>query len=70
MSNQADPFKVALLHDIQQSLSKSLDEIREIVTIHLNDQGDTCGDCQRICSINQLHSLETLVTGLSVSDLK
>ena len=70
LSNQADPFKVALLSDIQQSLSKPLDEIREIIIIHLNDNGDKCCDCQRICLLNQLYSLEALITGISVDDLK
>ena len=65
-----DPVKTALLADIQQSLRKTLDEIKEIITIHLNDHGDTCSDCQRICLLNQLYSLEALVNGISVEDLK
>jgi len=70
MSSQADSFKVALLSDIQQSLTKPLDEIKEIVTLHLRDEGDTCTDYQRVCLLNQLHSLEALVNGISVEDLK
>jgi len=69
MSNQADPFKVALLSDIQHSLSKPLDEIREIITLHLKNEGDKCCDCQRVCLLNQLSSLEALVNGISVDDL-
>lgn len=70
MSSQTDSFKFALLSDIQQSLTKPLDEIKEIVTLYLRDEGDTCTDCQRVCLLNQLSSLESLVTGTSVDGLK
>ena len=70
MSSQSDSFKKVLLSDIQQSLEKTLDEVREIITIHLKNKGDTCGDCQRICLLNQLYSLEALVNGISAEDLK
>ena len=66
----SNALKNALLQDIQQSLFKALDETREIVTTHLQDEGDTCSDCQRVCFLNTLHSLETLITGISVDDLK
>ena len=70
MSHQPDAFKTALLRDIQQSLEKTLDEAREIITIHLRNKGDKCCDCQRVCLLNQLSSLEALVNGTSVDDLK
>ena len=70
MSNQPDSFKVALLSDIQQSLNKPLDEIREIITLYLKNEGDKCCDCQRVCLLNQLYSLEALVSGISLNDLK
>ncbi len=69
MSTQTDAFKLALLSDIQQSLEKTLDEAKEIITIHLSNKGDKCCDCQRICLLNQLSSLEALVNGISVEDL-
>ena len=68
-TNQNNAIKTALLSDVQHALTKPLDEIREIVMIHLNDQGDTCADCQRVCLLNALSSLEALVTGISVNDL-
>jgi hypothetical protein len=66
MSNQPDSFKTALLSDIQQSLEKTLDEAREIITIHLKHESDKCSDCQCVCLLNQLSSLEALVNGISV----
>ena len=69
MSRQTDSFKFALLSDIQQALEKTLDETREIITIHLSNKGDKCCDCQRVCLLNQLSSLEALVKGISVDDL-
>jgi len=67
--HQDKAIKTALLSDVQQALTKPLDEIREIIMIHLKDQGDSCADCQRVCLLNALHSLEALVTGISADDL-
>ena len=65
-----DPVKTALLTDIQQSLLKIIDEAREIVATYLNDEGDKCADCQRICLELSINELEATINGISVSDLK
>jgi len=66
----SDPLKTARLFDVQTSLHRVVDDIREIGHAFLKDGGLKCEDSQLMCLKNAASNLEHIINGISETDIK